>query len=511
MLHENPMHKDWNNHKKRRSTLITSLITTLIMVGVLAGIDLVHLVPTPAAASASRIGSTSDASTLRNIYLPILHKKNNVINAFGVESHSSFYPGNIITNYTTQMNANYVRMNGRISWRALQEYEGTPIKWELLVGFETELRTLRAANITPIIIVDDYPYWATDNTVRLDGKPTSCGPLRQDRYDDFANFMQALVSRYSTSTYNAHIWEMGNEPDVDPNLLVVDSPYGCWGDWDDIYYNGRAYGEMLKVVIPAVKAIDPAAQVWVGGLLLASPNTIDDHVGQPEDFFHGILEAGAGPYLDAVAYHAYTHYHSVRHDEDLYYEPNWDAWGGIIRGKARFLRSFMSEYSVDIPLYITETSLLCNWCTGDNLPPFYNMQANLAPRSFPRAMAENISGFIWYTLEGPGWLNSGLLDENQVPKPAYYSYQTLAEMVANATLSGPASYGDGIEAYTFYKGAARIDIIFAIEDVSYTIYIPRVYFIAAYDRFGNLITPTTSGTNILLNIRFEPIYLVRTR
>jgi len=139
------------------------------------------------------------------------------------------------------------------------------------------------------------------------------------------------------------------------------------------------------------------------------------------------------------------------------------------------------------------------------------MQANLAPRSFTRAIADDISGFIWYTLEGPGWLNGGLLDENQLPKPAYYSLQTLSEMIAYADYIGPASYGDGIEAYTFYKGAARIDVIFSFEDVSYTVYIPQTNYIAAYDRFGASITPTLTGSDYALNIRFEPIYLVRTR
>ena len=208
----------------------------------------------------------------------------------------------------------------------------------------------------------------------------------------------------------------------------------------------------------------------------------------------------------------------LRQDGDIYYEDAqgiliWEDWGGIIRGKGRFLRSIMDQYNISIPLYITETSQLCGWCSyyPETMPAFYDMQANLAPRSFTRAIADGISGFIWYTLEGPGWLNCGLLDENQVPKPAYYSYQTLAEMIGYSTYIGPAAYGDGIEAYTFHKGAARIDIIFAFEDVSYTISVPQLNYIAAYDRFGTLITPTLTGSDYLLTIRYEPIYLVRTR
>lgn len=139
----------------------------------------------------------------------------------------------------------------------------------------------------------------------------------------------------------------------------------------------------------------------------------------------------------------------------------------------------------------------------------YDFQANLAPRSFPRAIASGITGFTWYTLEGPGWYYSSLLDENQVPKPAYYSYQTMLEMIGNATLIGPVSYGTGIEAYKFHRGAFRIDIIFAVENTTYTINIPQAEYLSAFDRFGNLITPALTGSGYSLTIQYEPIYLVR--
>ena len=47
--------------------------------------------------------------------------------------------------------------------------------------------------------------------------------------------------------------------------------YGCWGVRTDPYYGGRAYGDMLKVVYPAIKASNPAVQVLHGSLLLDRP------------------------------------------------------------------------------------------------------------------------------------------------------------------------------------------------------------------------------------------------
>jgi hypothetical protein len=504
------LRKSNQNHPKRRSRLITGLITMLILASILTAIDLPRLESTQAAASAGSTMSVSANTYLQITYLPISNNHYPHLNRFGVESNSSF-SDTTINNFTTALQVSYTRLNGRIAWRALQPEEGDPINWDLLVDFETELRTLRAANIHPIVVVDDYPRWATDNTVRIDGLPTSCGPLLPERYDDYAVFMQALVSRYSTYEFNVHIWEMGNEPDVDPNLVPPDYLFGCWGDWDDPFYNGRSYGEMLQTVTPAIKAVDPLAQVWIGGLLLNSPNTIDTHIGKPEDFLRGILEAGAAPYFDMVAYHVYLNYNTARMDRDLYSGTAWDALGGHIRGKARFLRSVMAEYNVQKPLFITETSQICGWCTDILLPGLFDMQANMVPRSFPRAMADDISGFVWYTLEEQFWRYCSLLDQWMLPKPAYSSYQTFMHMVSNADLLGPVAYGDGIEAYTFVEGPKRIDIIFSIDDVTYTILVPQINYIAAYDRFGALITPTLIGSDYSLSIQYEPIYLVLTR
>jgi hypothetical protein len=496
-----------NNRRKRSPLLRTSSLTALGLLMLLAALGGVQFTTTQAATLSGSTTAVIESTIPKIVYLPIIHKKPATLNPFGVESHQAFDPGSVITNYTTGVHANYARLNDRISWRELQPDENDSVNWDLLAGFESELRTLRAMNITPIIIVDDYPRWTTIF-------PTSCGPLLPERYDDFALFMQALVARYSTPEFNVHIWEMGNEPDVDPDTVALDSDFGCWGDADDPFYNGRAYGEMLMTITPLIRAADPSAQVWIGGLLLDSPYTEDGNIGQPEDFFRGILEAGAAPYFDMVAYHAYLGYNSLHLDEDILDTTKWVEWGGILRGKASFLRSIMAEYQVDKPVFITETSQLCGWCASDPatyLPGLYDMQANMPARSFPRAMAADISGFIWYPLEERFWQYSSLLDQWMLPKPAYDAYQTFNAMVANAEFIGFAFYELGIEAYTFHKDAARIDIIFAVEDVSYTISVPQLNFIAAYDRFGILITPTIAGSDILLNIQYKPIYLVRTR
>lgn len=504
--HNMAMDKSSEKDMQHPSNWMRGLITWLVIVASLAGTLLGQPRSTQAADRAEQPAGGENSLAVKTFF-PMMLKENDNDYAFGVESHALLYSTSAITAYATQLHANFVRLNGHISWMALQPNEGDPINWSLLAGFETELRTLQAANINPIIVVDDYPRWVTVY-------PTACGPILPEHYADFAVFMQALVLRYSTPEFNVHTWELGNEPDVDHRLVPIDNFYGCWGLWSDPFYNGKAYGNMLKVVTPAIRAADPSAKVLIGGLLLAAPLTTDDNTGQPEDFFRGVLEAGAGPYFDIVAYHAYVAHSSQSIDRDITSGTAWDAWGGMLRGKANFLRTIMTQYGVtNKQFYITETSQLCSWCEADPslLPAMYDFQANLAPRSFPRAIANGISGFIWYTLEGPGWYYSGLLDENQVPKPAYTSYQTMLNMIGNATFIAPVSYGTGIEAYTFHRGVFRIDVVFAVTDTSYTITIPQDEYLSAFDRFGNLITPTPTGSNIALTIQYEPIYLVRER
>ena len=445
------------------------------------------------------------------IYVPLVFNNYPWVSPFGVESNVSLASGTISTR-AIELGVGWIRLNGRISWRELQPNEGDPIRWDLLTDFENELRALKAAGLTPIIIVDDHPQWATINNVRDDGQPTSCGAIRSDKFEDFAQFVRALVARYKTPEFDVHHWELGNEPDVDPNLVPPNNVFGCWGDIDDPYYGGRHYGEMLKVVGAAIKAEDPAAQVWIGGLLLDRPNTTDPAKGKPELFLQGILEAGAAPYFDVVPYHSYPPYLNGAFDHDNAIGGPWDSWGGGYVGKARYLRQLMSQYGIEKPVFLNETGLMCpdyyEWCTPPDAE-FYQMQANHIVRAFVRGISENIKGFIWYTLNGPGWRYTGLLDGDADPKPVYIAYQQLILQLQNTRYVGPVDYGGGIEAYSFRRGLKYVHVVWAEENQIIAITIPQSEFVEARDRDGNLITPTLVGSDYQLQVGFEPIYIVR--
>lgn len=436
--------------------------------------------------------------------LPIVFRNYPWPSPFGVES-TRRATGTLLSR-AEELGARWYRLH-RISWRAIQPDEGGPYDWSVLSTFETELRSLNQAGITPIVVVHHSPYWATIN----DPFPTDCGAIRADKFGAFAAFMQALVARYKGPGFNVHYWELGNEPDVDPTLVAPDRMFGCWGDMDDPYYGGRHYGEMLQVVYPAIKAVDPRAKVLVGGLLLADPNTpVEPGQGRPELFLQGILEAGAAPYFDILPYHAYPVYVGEEADYDNGLPSPWQARGGWTLGKARFLREIMAAYGVDKPLMINEMALGCEneyWPCDPPAAAFYEAQANYVVRTLARDLSENIGAFVWYTLDGPGWRYTGLLDADDNPQPAYLAYQQLAVRLDNSHFEQVVDYGPGVEAYRFAAGAKMVDIVWSVDTTANTVSVPEAAFLAAYNREGVTIDPPLVGGYYVLTVGFSPVYI----
>jgi hypothetical protein len=489
------------------SVLVIAIFT---LIGASISLPVGHLQAYGTASGRPELSSQPDsalaASSSPELYLPLVRNPAPPLvpgapgrSPFGVQPPSSLATGSSLSKIV-ELNGAWVRLADRISWRALQPNEGGPIHWELLADFELELRALNQAGITPVVIINYFPRWATI-------LPTSCGAIRTDKLPAFAQFARALVARYHTDEFHVHHWEIGNEPDVDPSLVGPDNAWGCWGDIKDPFYGGRQYGEMLKVAGPAIKSEDPQAQVWIGGLLLDRPNTTDPSRGRSELFLQGILEAGAAPNFDIVAYHAYPSFKNETKDPDLTTE--WRPLGGYVLGKLHFLRQIMSAYGVDKPLAVNEIALGCppsySWCAppGDE---FYQMQASFVVHAFVRGIDGGIKGFSWYSLNGP-WRSTGLLDSVNNPRPAYYAYQQLAQQLADATYLAPVNYGAGVEAYAFSKGAEQLHIIWT-NDAPIPITIPQSRFISATDRDGAPILPVFAGADAQLTASFAPIYVV---
>ncbi len=508
----------------RQSDFRTRFPALLLLVGVLAGLAAVGWFPVQAhdirtGMASGPVGGMGAAglsveapqqSGPWRLYLPALYSDYPWVSPFGVEPRVSLRSA-VWRDKAVELGVKWVRLNGRISWRILQPSEGAAIDWGELASFEEELRALKAEGMTPIVVVDDHPEWATVEAYGWDGERSWCAAILPEKYGAYAQFVRALVARYKAPEFGVRYWELGNEPDVDPILVPGQSPFGCWGEIDDAYYGGEGYGEMLKVVTPAIKAEDPQAQVVLGGLLLSVPETTDPSFGRPELFLEGILRAGGAAYFDILAFHAYPSYWGAKVDCDLYPGPGWTPWGGMVRGKSEYLRQMMARYGVEKPLFLDETGLGCPEYKEACNPPdaqFFDVQASHATRSFVRGIGSGIMGFIWFTLDGPGWRYTNLVEADGTPKPVYEAYRELTEQLAQARYVQAVDHGPGLEAYLFRKGTGRVQVVWAVEDEELTVSVPALSYEAAYSRDGEPLTPTLVGANFQLQVGFEPIYII---
>lgn len=402
-----------------------------------------------------------------------------------------------------ELGAAWIRLNG-VLWHEVQPDEHGPYRWEALDFMDQAIATARAAGLTPVVTIRGTPLWAAV-------VPANCAAVRDDRLEAFGAFLEALARRYRD---RVQYWELGNEPDVDPRLIPGDWPFGCMGDIDDPYYGGERYGRMLQVAAPALRRGNPQARVVFGGLLLDSPRSSNPERGNPERFLEGALRAGGGDYFDILAYHAYPIYFNdpAFTDHDLDVPSPWNEYGGRAVGKARFLREVMARYGVQKPLWLNETSMVCPDIFPHCDPPdeaFFLAKARLLVRMVSRVLAEDVEQIIWYTLEGPGWLSTSLLDAEQKPRPAYRAFQWMAHTVLPFYEVVAVDYGPRIEAYRFIKGPTVVDALWSRDAAPTTVTIANDRFLASIQFDGT--TPAMFADSSVVHVRvgLDPVYIER--
>ncbi len=400
-------------------------------------------------------------------------------------------------------NINIVRL-AAFSWKDIEPTRTSPATYDWSSVNTESIKNLASRDISIVATIRFAPSWAQKYP------PYSCGPIAENAFDAFVEFVKEAARIYSQPPYNIKYWEIGNEPDVQRfDGLDPDNIWGCWGEVDDPYFGGGYYAKVLEKVYPALKSVDPSSQLVIGGLLLdCDPtNPPDGKDCTSGNFLEGILnnngKNNGANYFDIVSFHGYPHYYgSLALDET--YAP-WAPRGGIVLGKADFLREVMARYNVDKPLYHSEGSLLCppastNYCN----PPgstFYEAQADYVVWLYVRNWAANIMATSWYTLEGPGWYYSSLLDSNQNPKPAYNALQFLTNELNGADFVQQFNYATNVRVYEFKSTSKDIWVMWAPDDQSHTITLPSGVN-RIFDKYGNAITPTSGQRAVK-----SPIYL----
>ncbi len=159
------------------------------------------------------------------------------------------------------------------SWREIEGAGKGQFDW---VNTDRMMDQIDSHGLKVIARISTQPAWAGGNYPEL-GPP--------DNYQDLADFLTALATRYKGRIDAYQIWN-------EPNLAR---------EWGDRPPSPAEYTALLKIAYQAIKAVDPSAWVITAGL---APTSRDDNVAMPDTkFVQGMYDAGAKPYFDALGVH----------------------------------------------------------------------------------------------------------------------------------------------------------------------------------------------------------------
>ncbi len=202
---------------------------------------------------------------------------------FGYGIQSDWPVGDI--GYWNSVMATKLKLNwtkAQVRWRDFQpdpnDWTKARTNWQLLDAFTADANK-KGLNILFGII--DAPKWSRSVIV-----PAKTGP--PDDLNLAAQFFQKVIARYKGCVQAVEVW---NEMNIDREWTT---PSG------DI--SGGAYIKMLKVVVPAIRAVDPSIVIIMGALAptgySAPGKSLDDFTYMDQ------FVAGGGPALvDCIGVH----------------------------------------------------------------------------------------------------------------------------------------------------------------------------------------------------------------
>jgi hypothetical protein len=173
------------------------------------------------------------------------------------------------------------------AWREIEGAGAGVFDWS---NPDRVMDQIDAYGLNVIARVGVQPEWAG-------GGYPDVGP--PENYQDFANFLQALASRYQGRIDAYQIWN-------EPNLAR---------EWGNRPPNPAEYTEMLKIAHESVRRVDPQAYVISAGL---APTTRWDETAVPDTvFIQGMYDAGAQPFFDLLGAHGAGYKAPPETDPDL--------------------------------------------------------------------------------------------------------------------------------------------------------------------------------------------------
>lgn len=379
---------------------------------------------------------------------------------FGVCTHFSQKKGDITKNFQLMKNSGVKWIRDEYGWGTVEATKGTyTFPPELDAYVDEALRN----GIKPLIILD----YGNRN---YDG---GNAPYTDEGRKGYANYAKAMAEHFKGKVEAFEIWNEWNGGMGNPHR-----------------HSAAVYAQMLKVVYPAIKSVDPNIKVVAGSTITVGT-----------DFFTLLFESGGYDYLDAISYHPYC----------MPTNPDIKNYQGNIEDNISINSNLMRQYGGVKPIWITELG----WFGGtDPRSVSPKMQAAFMTRMYILAMAYNAEKVFWYDFQDDG-IRAEDSEENygiikcwtgrEIPweaKPAYLAYSALTNKMQGATLHKEYRLNHDMRAYHFYRDSDDTEII-AMWNINGTVELNlsgNTSKMQMYDMMGNPIEVS--------RLSETPVYLV---
>jgi hypothetical protein len=174
----------------------------------------------------------------------------------------------------TQAGFNWAKV--QIRWEHVESTPGN-IDWGMM---DSVVNTAQAHGVKLLFSVVTAPAWArAGQDLSHQGPPTN--------YQDYADFVGAIASRYAGVVDAYEIWNEQNY-------------YAEWGGHGQM--NAAQYVELLRLARNSIKAADPSAIIVSGGL--TPGGNVGDLVIDDVLFMEQMFQAGLNQYADVIGVHA---------------------------------------------------------------------------------------------------------------------------------------------------------------------------------------------------------------
>lgn len=357
-------------------------------------------------------------------------------------------------------------------------------KWQ---NFDTAINLAHELGYEVMVTLGGNPAWAAE---------FARGPINCPGYEDLSqyhDYVQAVVERYHDRVQK---WAVYNEPDAadfvreQPSCLNRNT-YAAFGDHPEDYV------KTLRLTYETVKAIDPDALVYLGGIAFDA-FTSDGGYFQ-RDFLANVLQAGGADYFDQLNFHYYPTF-----------DAGWeklDPTQSALAIKTQTLLDLMHSAGVEKPFVVTEIGATSSEKYGGTA----ESQAAQVVKLYSRILAAGGQLGVWYNMNDYGSSGSdyfeyhGLLTAQNKLKPSFTAYQFMTSQLTGASFPTllPTDWlgNQQLEGYQYDLPATQetLYVIWGRNGADSALHVPDNAKI--WDMLGNPLTtlPTTLGS--------EPLYI----